>query len=136
MKSGEENGSLVFYNQAKNTYPLVALSEGRHWPPRRTQYTPSLPALPDVGPETVKAKADHPGAYFMAVFHTHPNWRSGESAPGGPSPDDIQYQSNHGNVLGIIRTGNGYSFFSNGKTFGPKDAKANECIVDLNRRRN
>lgn len=136
MKSGEENGSLVFYDPAKNTYPLVALSEGRHWPPRRTQYTPSLPAMPEIGPETRKAKANHPGAYFMAVFHTHPNWANGASAPGNPSPDDIQYQRNHGNVLGIIRTGNGYSFFSNGKTFGPNDAKANECIWELNRTRN
>jgi len=96
---------------------------------------PNLPAMPDIGPETARAKADHRGAYFMAVFHTHPNWVSGASAPGDPSGEDIQYQSDHGNVLGIIRTGKGYSFFSNGRTFRPSDAKANDCIWELNQTR-
>src|SRR5262249_53460505 len=98
-----------------------------------TEYAPNLPMMPEVGPETTKAFGDFAaagrGVIFMAFFHTHPNFVSGASQNGDPSWDDTQYQSNHGNVLGIIRTGNGYSFFLNGKKFGPDDPKAVECIA-------
>jgi hypothetical protein len=135
-QSGEENGSLLFYEQANNTYPKVTLSEGRHVTDRIT----SVPAMPEIGPETRKAFDDFKRAgrsvYFLAFFHTHPNFPSGDSRSGNPSWHDIQYQSDHRNVLGILRTGKGYSFFSNGRTFGPDDARANECIWILNNQRN
>ncbi len=136
-KSGEENGSLIFYEQATNTYPKVRLSEGRHMTDRIT----SVPALPEIGPETRQAFEDFAKAnrkvYFLAFFHTHPNYpRTGESRSGGPSSGDIQYQSDFKNALGILRTGKGYSFFSNGTTFWPGDSRANECIWTLNHRRN
>lgn len=72
---------------------------------------------------------------FLAFFHTHPNFPGipAESRSGAPTPEDTDYQRRRGNPLGIIRTGKGYSFFSNGKEFGPEDARANACIVDLNR---
>ena len=132
-QSGEENGSLIFYEQATNKYHKVTLSQGRH--------LGSDPALPEVGPETRKAFDDFRNAkqevYFFAFFHTHPNYpHSGDSRSGDPSGGDIQYQSDYRNVLGIIRTGKGYSFFSNGRTFWPNDARANECIWTLNHRRN
>ncbi len=136
LRTGEENGSLVFYEQATNTYYRVSLSEGRHVSDRIT----SVPALPEIGPETRNA-FDHFSrvgrtVYLLAFFHTHPNFpHSGESRSGDPSGDDIQYQSNHGNALGILRTGKGYSFFSNGRRFWPDDARANECIWILNKQR-
>jgi len=136
-QSGEENGSLIFYEQATNTYPKVTLSEGRHMTDRIT----SVPAMPEIGPETRKAFEDFAKAnqkvYLLAVFHTHPDYPySMGSRSGNPSNYDIQYQSDHQNALGIIRTSKGYSFFSNGKTFWPNDPRANECIWTLNHQRN
>jgi hypothetical protein len=140
-QSGEENGSLVFYEGTTNTYPLVKLSEGRHLRYGKTQYAPVVPTMPEIGPETDKAIGSFRTAgrsvYFLAYFHTHPNFTSGASRSGEPSLDaDVPYQSRHGNVLGIIKTGQGYSFFSNGKTFRPGDAQANDCIWQLNNSRN
>jgi len=135
-ETGEENGSLLFYEAATNSYPDVKLSEGRHLRFGTTQYAPVLPAMPEIGPETRAAfqnfSAQGRTVYFLAFFHTHP----GSSQTGKPSGGDIQYQIDMNNVLGIIRTRNGYSFFSNGKTFGPGDAQANECIWLLNSSRN
>src|SRR5215208_4857826 len=50
-ESGEENGSLLFYERATNSYPKVTLSEGRHLTDRIT----SVPAMPEIGPETRQA---------------------------------------------------------------------------------
>lgn len=124
-KSGEENGSLLFYEAATNTYPEVKLSEGRHLRFGKTQYAPYLPTMPEIGPETRKALANFRSqgrdVYFLAYFYTHPNFASGRSATGEPSQDaDVPYQKDMGNPLGIIRTANGYSFFSSGKSFGPR----------------
>ena len=139
-RSGEENGSLLFWERATNTYPRVPLSEGSHIRLGTTQYAPYIPAMPEIGPETRSAQDNFAAAGrtvdFLAFFHTHPNYPGGDSGSGDPSGDDIDYQSQHGNVLGIIRTGNGYSFFSNGRTFGANDPKANDCIWELNRARN
>jgi hypothetical protein len=140
-QSGEENGSLVFYEKSTNTYPLVKLSEGRHLRFGKTQYAPNVPAMPEIGRETDKALAEfrttERSVYFLAFFHTHPNYPGGDSRSGEPTADaDIPYQSRYGNPLGIIRTGRGYSFFSNGKTFRPSDPKANDCIWQLNNSRN
>jgi RHS repeat-associated protein len=132
-KSGEENGELVFWERSTNTYPEVQLSEGRHVRQGPTEYAPNLPMMPEVGPETTKAfdtfAAAGRSVNFIAFFHTHPNLVSGASQNGDPSWDDTQYQSIHGNVLGIIRTGNGYSFYLNGRKFGADDPKADECIA-------
>ncbi len=123
-QSGEENGSLLFYDKGTNAYPRVALSEGR-------PDTDGVPALPLARPETDKAFDDFRRSgrsiYFLAFFHTHPNYRSGDSRSGGPSGGDVQYQSDYRNVLGILRTGKGYSFFSNGSTFWPDNPRADEC---------
>jgi YD repeat-containing protein len=139
---GEENGSLIFYEGATNKYPIVELSEGSHVRLGSTSYAPSVPGLPEVGPETSKALADFSSSrrsvYFLAFFHTHPDFAGfpPESRSGDPSDWDKQYQRDYGNVLGIIRTSKGYSFFSNGKAFRSGDAKADECIWELNRASN
>jgi len=129
--SGEENGSLVFYEQTANNYMRISLSEGRHFE--------GVPAMPEIRSETRKAidyfKREERTLYLLAIFHTHSNFRNGESRSGAPSGDDIQLQSDFGNPLGIIRTGKGYSFFSNGRTFWPDDPRANECIWILNNQR-
>lgn len=71
-QSREENGSLVFYEKATNTYPLVKLSEGRQLRFGRTQYGYSVPAMPEIEPETNKAignfKSQRRDAYFLAFF--------------------------------------------------------------------
>jgi len=135
QKSGEENGSLLFYEKSNNTYPRVQLSEGSHVTDRIT----SVPALPESRKETRKAIQDYKNegrdVYFLAVFHTHPDFSPGDPRSGEPSPDDVQFQSDFKNVLGIIRTSKGYTFFSNGKKFDSTDARANECITTLNSRR-
>jgi hypothetical protein len=93
MQSGEENGSLLFYDQATNTYPRVSLSEGRHIRLGRTQNAPVVPAMPEIGPETRRALDSFASArrsvYFLAFFHTHTNYPGGDSRSGDPSRDDI-----------------------------------------------
>jgi hypothetical protein len=138
---GEEFGALVFYEQASNTYPIVELSPGRHVP-IGSKNSPKVPALPEVGPDTNNALATFRNqnriVEFLVFFHTHPNYTGipTESRAGKPSPDDKDFQRNHGNPLGIIRTGNGYFFFIKGKEFGQTDARANDCITTLKRLRN
>ena len=136
LRTGEENGALIFYEQAANSYFRLSLSEGRHFTDRIT----SVPAMPEVRRETRNAFDDFSrqgrSLYLLAFFHTHPNFpHTGESRSGDPSGDDVQYQSDHGNALGILRTGKGYSFFSNGRTFRPDDPRANECIWIVNNQR-
>lgn len=130
-RSGEENGTLVFYEAKTNTYPTVELSEGKHFD--------GGPALPEGRMETRKALEEFSKAkrdvIFMAIFHTHPNYPGGDSREGKPSGGDIQWQADFRNPLGIIRTSNGYSFFTNGYSFDQKDSRANECVVTLNRRK-
>jgi hypothetical protein len=139
---GEEHGALVFYEAATNNHPFVELSPGKHMRLGKTQYAPNVPAMPNIGPETREAFAGFSkskrAVNFLAFFHTHPNYVGlpPESRSGDPSQQDEDYQRDHGNPLGIVRTGKGYSFFSNGKTFGPGDAKANDCVWQLNRARN
>jgi hypothetical protein len=134
-QSGEENGTLIFYEQSTNAYPTVTLSEGRHM----KEGVGSIPSMPEIGPETRKAFDDFLKAertvYLLGYFHTHPNFPGGDSQSGNPSGGDIQYQLDNRNALGIIRTGKGYSFFSNGRTFLPNDPRANECVWTLNHQR-
>ncbi|HEX6042837.1 MAG TPA: hypothetical protein VFZ22_00005, partial [Pyrinomonadaceae bacterium] len=140
-RTGEENGSLFFWERAKNLYHRISLSEGKHIRLGTTQYAPVIPTMPEIGPETRNAiqyfSQSERNGEFLAFFHTHPNYPGGDSRSGEPTSDgDVPYQKANKNVLGIIRTGKGYSFFSNGKTFWPNDSKANDCIVDLNKSRN
>jgi hypothetical protein len=131
-QSKQENGTLIFYELQTNSYPTVKLSEGRHIQYRHT----SEPGLPESRAETRKALADFAKAgrnvYFLAIFHTHPDYPGGTSQSGNSSGGDNQFQLDFGNPLGIIRTSKGYSFYSNGRTFWPKDTKANECVWTLN----
>jgi hypothetical protein len=135
LRTGEENGSLVFYEHAANTYFRLSLSEGRHL----TDRISTDPAMPESRGETRRAldyfRREGRNLYFLAFFHTHPNSPHTGKSSTGPSGDDIQFQSDFGNALGILRTGTGYSFFSNGRTFRPDDARANECIWSLNKQR-
>jgi hypothetical protein len=130
-QSGEENGSLIFYEQATNNYMRISLSEGRHFE--------GGPAMPEIRREIRNARdyfsREGRTLHLLAIFHTHPNYPSGDSRSGDPSSGDEQLQSDYGNALGIIRTGKGYSFYSNGKTFWPDDPRANECIWTLNNQR-
>lgn len=136
---GEEFGSLIFYEASTNTYPLVELSPGRHLRMGKTSYAPYVPALPEIGPDTQKALTEFRNqkrsVELIVFFHTHPDYPGipSNSRSGKASPDDETYQRNYRNPLGIIRTGNGYSFFSNGKSFSTTDELANECIWVLNR---
>jgi hypothetical protein len=138
---GEEHGSLIFYEAATNTYPYVELSPGKHLVLGRSQYAPRDPAMPEAGADTANAERNFRNANrkveLLAFFHTHTNFPGipSESRSGEPTSSDTEYQRNHGNALGIIRTGKGYSFFSNGKSFGPGDQQANECISNLKRAR-
>ena len=135
---GEEFGSLIFYEASSNSYPLVQLSPGEHVRYGTTSYAPNHPALPKVGPDTENAlrefRNQKRSVEFYVFFHTHPNFIGGDSRSGEPSGDDESYQRNYQNPLGILRSGKGYSFYSNGKTFWPKDDLANECIWKLNRK--
>jgi hypothetical protein len=131
-KSGEENGTLIFYEAATNTYPTVELSQGAHFG--------GVPSLPQGRPETHKALADfrqsNRDVFFLAIFHTHPDFPGGDSRSGKPSGDDEQWQLDFENPLGIIRTSKGYSFFTGGRHhFDQNDPRANECIWSLNRRK-
>ena len=75
-----------------------------------------------------------PDIIFMAWYHTHPNFKaSGKPMSGEPSggDGDVGIQSDLGYPLGIIRTGDGYFFFMDFKTFRSSDPMANKCITDL-----
>jgi RHS repeat-associated protein len=129
---GEENGADVFYEQSTNTYPLVQFSQGVHLP----YLGVSTPEMPKAYEETKAAinKFSEEGRvdYFMAFFHTHPDWAPGRPSNPDGDPEDMVFTRYFGNVLGIIRSSSGYRFYSGGQTFGPEDPRANECIVDLN----
>lgn len=132
-ESGEENGALVIIEPAASTLHSIELSEGQHITlGNKTQYAPRVAAMPEIGPETRAALNRFRGAgrqvALFAFFHTHPNYASGGSGSGDPSGSDIQFQYDYGNPLGVIRTGSGFSFFSDGVAFRPGDAKADECI--------
>lgn len=95
LRTGEENGSAVFYEQASNNYMRISLSEGRH--------IDNLPAMPESRRETRNARdyfsREGRTLYLLAFFHTHPNYaHSGESQSGNPSDGDIQFQSDFGNA--------------------------------------
>jgi hypothetical protein len=72
---------------------------------------------------------------FLAFFHTHPDFPGGDSRSGKPSGGDLQFQLDFSNTLGIIRTSNGYSFYSDGRSFDSKDVRANNCIWRLNQKK-
>jgi hypothetical protein len=134
-ESGEENGALLILEPEAKPISMIwgeTVSEGRHIRFGTTDYAPNLPALPDIGIDTRKIfdkfRSQGRKVVLLAFFHTHPNYPGGDSQSGNPSGPDEQFQSDNGNALGIIRTGNGYSFFLNGKTFGPSDPRADECI--------
>lgn len=138
---GEEFGALVFYERSTNSYPIVELSPGRHVP-IGSPSSPKVPAMPDVGPDTENAlrifRNKKRTVDFLVFFHTHPNSAGypPQSATGKPSYGDENYQRDYQNPVGVIRTGNGYSFYIKGKYFGPNDAMANDCITDLKKMRN
>ena len=121
----------MFYEPATNQYLRISLSEGK--------YFEGVPALPDVRIETKRAISEFRKAkrdvYFLAFFHTHPDFFDGESRKNTPTAADVQYQSDFRNPLGIIRSSKGYGFFSNGKSFDSQHVNANSCIWRLNQKK-
>lgn len=74
--------------------------------------------------------------FFMALFHTHPNFSDGKSRSNEPSyawgDTDVQKKFFGHFPLGIIRSGEGYRFFIGiSPQFFSDDARANKCIWEL-----
>ncbi|MEP7338581.1 MAG: hypothetical protein ABI977_12655, partial [Acidobacteriota bacterium] len=140
MGSGEENGAATFYEAATNTYHKVTLSEGEHekqLSSDRQRVITEIPTMPKAKREMEgaleKFAAEKRNVLFMAFYHTHPNYRSGGSSPGEPSGafGDVGVQRNFRSPLGIIRNGDGYSFYMGFSTFRSDDPRANTCIWEL-----
>lgn len=130
-QSGQENGTVLILEPQAQPIALLhsrELSEGRHV----KMGIGNVPAMPEAAGETDKHLAslrrDGRRVVLLAFFHTHPDLYGGRSRTNDPSGDDYQFQFEYGNALGIIRTSNGYSFFSNGTTFWPDNPKADECL--------
>jgi hypothetical protein len=125
-------GAVVFYDPKSNSYPYTELSPGRH---EGKQFIPNPPAMPDARADILKAlnefSRQNLKVGFLALFHTHPDFRGGDSRSVQPTAGDVAVQRDFGIRLGIIRSSKGYGFYNNFDTFGPDDPRANDCIWNL-----